>query len=173
MSVPASDRPVALVTRGSRGVGRSVVARLAGAGHDVALRYRSNDAATKEKADPAATGARVYSRAADLSEPGGAREFVTQSEQRHGPVRILVDAAGIARDRSTLCRKAGGTVTLSSVARVHGSAGQTNCSALKATRLGCTRAPAEECGRMVACLVSDRASCITGRVFGIGGGLVP
>lgn len=174
---PAGERPVALVTGGSRGIGRAVVARLAEAGHDVAFCYRSDESAAKEAAEAAAaTGARVHHRAVDVSDPVAAREFVEETERGLGPVRTLVSAAGITRDRPlalmaddewhdvlttnldgtyAICRavisrmmrrKSGSVVTLSSVAGVYGNAGQTNYSASKAGIIGFTRALARECG---------------------------
>ncbi|MFG2545003.1 3-oxoacyl-[acyl-carrier-protein] reductase [Streptomyces sp. NPDC048594] len=174
---PAGDRPVALVTGGSRGIGRAVVARLAAAGHDVAFCYRSDEAAAREAAAAAtAAGARVHLGALDVGDPAAAREFVQETERALGPVRTLVSAAGITRDRPlalmaddewravlttnldgtyAICRavitrmmrrRSGSVVTLSSVAGVHGNAGQTNYSASKAGIIGFTRALAKECG---------------------------
>ncbi|MFD6529625.1 3-oxoacyl-[acyl-carrier-protein] reductase [Streptomyces sp. NPDC060184] len=174
---PAGDRPVALVTGGSRGIGRAVVARLAAAGHDVAFCYRSDEAAGREAAaDAVAAGARVHRGALDVGDPAAAREFVKETERALGPVQTLVSAAGITRDRPlalmaddewravlttnldgtyAICRavitgmmrrKSGSVVTLSSVAGVHGNAGQTNYSASKAGIIGFTRALAKECG---------------------------
>ncbi|MFF0513148.1 3-oxoacyl-[acyl-carrier-protein] reductase [Streptomyces sp. NPDC004250] len=174
---PAGDRPVALVTGGSRGIGRAVVARLAAAGHDVAFCYRSDEAAAQEAAAAAAAaGARVHRGALDVGDPAAAREFVQETERALGPVRTLVSAAGITRDRPlalmaddewravlttnldgtyAICRavitrmmrrRSGSVVTLSSVAGVHGNAGQTNYSASKAGIIGFTRALAKECG---------------------------
>ncbi|WPO76621.1 MULTISPECIES: 3-oxoacyl-[acyl-carrier-protein] reductase [unclassified Streptomyces] len=99
-SAPATARPVALVTGGSRGIGRAVVARLAREGHDVAFCYRSNEAAAKEAADTAvAAGARVHLGAVDVTDPVRAREFVAETERELGPVHTVVSGAGITRDR--------------------------------------------------------------------------
>ncbi|MGW2489839.1 3-oxoacyl-[acyl-carrier-protein] reductase [Streptomyces sp. NPDC001606] len=172
-----TGRPVALVTGGSRGIGRAVVARLAREGHDVAFCHRSNESAAKEAADAAAeAGARVLHRTVDIADPEQVRRFVTETERELGPVRTLVSAAGITRDRPlalmsddewhdvlstnldgtyAVCRavitrmmrrKAGCVITLSSVAGVHGNAHQTNYSASKAGIIGFTRALAKECG---------------------------
>ncbi|MFE5868182.1 3-oxoacyl-ACP reductase FabG [Streptomyces roseifaciens] len=96
----AAPRPVALVTGGSRGIGRAVVTRLAEDGHDVAFCYRSHSDAAEAAAKAAlAAGARVYARQADVADADAAREFVTAAVRELGPPGAVVTCAGITRDR--------------------------------------------------------------------------
>lgn len=93
------ERPVALVTGGSRGIGRNVVRRLANDGFDVAFCYRSRpDAAEELVAELETSGARVIARKADVSSSGEARAFVTEAEEELGPLSALVTCAGVIRD---------------------------------------------------------------------------
>lgn len=94
-----SGRPVAIVTGGSRGIGRAVVARLARDGFDVAFCYRSRpDAADEITAEAEALGARVLSRKADVGDAGETRDFVREAEAGLGPASALVTCAGVTRD---------------------------------------------------------------------------
>ncbi|MET9360247.1 3-oxoacyl-ACP reductase FabG [Streptomyces sp. NPDC006632] len=95
----ASERRVALVTGGSRGIGRHVVTRLAADGYDVAFCYQSNkEAADAVAADATAAGARVYAAQVDVAGHGAVRDFVRDSEKALGPLHTVVSCAGIVRD---------------------------------------------------------------------------
>ncbi|WDG27625.1 3-oxoacyl-[acyl-carrier-protein] reductase [Streptomyces sp. CA-278952] len=97
---------VALVTGGSRGIGRATVLRLARDGHDVAFCYRSRpDAAQELEKEVSELGVRVYSRQADVSVADSVRELVAATEDRLGPVDIAVTSAGIVRDQPLLLMK--------------------------------------------------------------------
>lgn len=94
-----STRPVALVTGGSRGIGRHVVTRLAAAGHDVALCYQSDVDAAAEAAELAAeSGAAVLVRQVDVAERAEVDRFVKDTEKELGPVESAVACAGIVKD---------------------------------------------------------------------------
>ncbi|MEV5974986.1 3-oxoacyl-[acyl-carrier-protein] reductase [Streptomyces sp. NPDC051921] len=96
----AQHRPVALVSGGSRGIGRAVVHRLAEDGYDVAFCYHSRPEAAEETAEIARkSGARVLARQADVSDPAAARAFVAAAEEELGPVDAVIGCAGIIRDK--------------------------------------------------------------------------
>ncbi|MBM0278020.1 3-oxoacyl-[acyl-carrier-protein] reductase [Micromonospora tarensis] len=90
---------VALVTGGSRGIGRAVVLRLAQAGYDVAFCYRS-DAAAAEAVTKEAGGAggRVVAIRADVADSAEVRALVKATESELGPIDVVVTSAGITRD---------------------------------------------------------------------------
>ncbi|AXL91913.1 beta-ketoacyl-ACP reductase [Streptomyces sp. CB09001] len=101
--MPAPDRPVALVSGGSRGIGRAVVQRLAETGHDVAFCYRGRDDAARETAEAAGkTGARVLPVRADVTDAGAVRSLVAATERELGPIATVVGCAGIVRDKPLL-----------------------------------------------------------------------
>ncbi|QXJ21384.1 3-oxoacyl-ACP reductase FabG [Actinomadura graeca] len=95
-----ADRPVAVVTGGSRGIGRAAVLRLAADGFDVAFCYLSGEEEAGETAAAARrAGARVLARRTDVSVPGQAGKLVCEAEDELGPLAAVVANAGIVRDR--------------------------------------------------------------------------
>ncbi|MET8234757.1 3-oxoacyl-ACP reductase FabG [Micromonospora sp. NPDC005298] len=94
-------RPVALVSGGSRGIGRAVVRQLAADGYDVAFCYQSNrEAAEKVAAEVLEVGgARVLARQVDVADAAQVRDFVTEVERDLGGIAAVVTVAGIIRDR--------------------------------------------------------------------------
>ncbi|MFB6579522.1 3-oxoacyl-[acyl-carrier-protein] reductase [Streptomyces sp. NPDC056402] len=94
-----SKSPVALVTGGSRGIGRATVLALARDGFDVAFCYRSDDTAAraleKETAD---WGVRVVGNRVDVTDPEAVRAWISATEQDLGDIDAVVTAAGITRD---------------------------------------------------------------------------
>lgn len=94
------ERPVAVVTGGSRGIGRAVVLRLAADGFDVAFCYLSSQKKADEVAAEARlTGARVLARRTDVSLAGQAEHLVSEAEAELGPLAAVVANAGVVRDR--------------------------------------------------------------------------
>ncbi|WP_405163012.1 3-oxoacyl-ACP reductase FabG [Nocardia sp. NBC_01499] len=92
-------RPVAVVSGGSRGIGRAVVERLAADGFDIAFCYRNRpDAAMAVVAAAERAGARVLAHKADIAEPGEARALLAAAEDELGAVAAVVACAGIVRD---------------------------------------------------------------------------
>jgi 3-oxoacyl-[acyl-carrier protein] reductase len=162
------DGRTALVTGGSRGIGRAIAAELAKAGAQVVIGYRSG--ADEAQSVASEIGGRAVQ--ADVSDPEEAKRLVEEA----GEVDILVNNAGITRDgllarmsdddwhtvldtnlggtfntcravsRGMMKRRSGAIVNVSSIVGVHGNPGQTNYSASKAGIIGFTKALARELG---------------------------
>ncbi|MEU3899945.1 3-oxoacyl-ACP reductase FabG [Streptomyces sp. NPDC045251] len=91
---------IALVSGGSRGIGRAIVLRLAQDGYDVAFCYRSNeDAAERLVKEAAESGTRVTATRCDVADPEDVRDWYARAERELGPVDAAVTSAGITRDR--------------------------------------------------------------------------
>ncbi len=89
----------AVVTGGSRGIGRAIALRLATQGADVAFSYKGNEAAAKENAAAIeGLGRRALPVQADVSQPEAADALVKAAIDAFGKVDILVNNAGITRD---------------------------------------------------------------------------
>ena len=89
----------ALVTGGSRGIGKAIALRLAGQGADVAFSYRGNEAAAAATAgEIEALGRRALAVQADVSDADAADGLVKSVLEAFGKVDILVNNAGITRD---------------------------------------------------------------------------
>ena len=158
----------ALVTGGSRGIGRAIAVELAKAGASVVLGYRSG----REEAEAVAseTGGRAVQ--SDVSDPEAAKALVAEA----GDLDILVNNAGLTRDgvlarmpdadwrdvietnlssvfftcraaaRPMMKRRGGAIVNVSSIVGLRGNWGQTNYSASKAGIIGFTKSLARELG---------------------------
>ncbi|MCG6121843.1 MAG: acetoacetyl-CoA reductase [Microvirga sp.] len=161
---------VALVTGGTRGIGEAISKALKDAGYAVAANYAGNDeAAAKFKAE---TGIPVYKF--DVSDAAGCEAAIRQVEADLGPVDVVVNNAGITRDKMfhrmtfdqwsqvmrtnldsmfTMTRPViegmqtrgfGRIIIISSINGQKGQAGQTNYSAAKAGVIGFAKALAQE-----------------------------
>jgi 3-oxoacyl-[acyl-carrier protein] reductase len=91
---------VALVTGGSRGIGRAVSLALAEAGADIAVNYLSREREAQEvRSQAQACGRRSITVRADVSVAAEVSRMVKSVEEELGAVAILVNNAGIARPR--------------------------------------------------------------------------
>lgn len=89
------QKPVALVTGGGTGIGRSAVLALAREGYDVAINYSSSQAAAAETAAEAeALGAKTIVLQCDVSEDPAVRNMVTEIQNRFGRLDVLINNAG-------------------------------------------------------------------------------
>jgi 3-oxoacyl-[acyl-carrier protein] reductase len=162
---------VALVTGGSRGIGRAIVESLAGAGATVAVVGR-DEAAAHAAAQSAGSKGRGYG--CDVGDPKAVTEMVTKAESEFGSVDILVNNAGITRDnilprlkdsdwdevlnanlrgafattravsRGMMKRRWGRVINVSSIVGLIGNKGQSNYAASKAGLIGFTKSVAKE-----------------------------
>jgi 3-oxoacyl-[acyl-carrier protein] reductase len=90
---------VALVTGGSRGIGRAVVLRLIDDGFHVAFCYQANQEAAELVAKAGAErGVPVFARRVDVADRAEVQDFVATVEDELGPVGVVVTAAGVIRD---------------------------------------------------------------------------
>ena len=168
MSFASLEGKVALVTGGSRGIGRAIALELGRAGAEVVVGYRTG----REEAE--AVAAEIGGRAveADVSDAESAKALVEGA----GDLDILVNNAGLTRDgllarmsdddwravidtnlssifytcraasRPMMKRRGGSIVNISSIVGVHGNFGQTNYAASKAGIIGFTKSLARELG---------------------------
>jgi 3-oxoacyl-[acyl-carrier protein] reductase len=158
----------ALVTGGSRGIGRAIALELGRAGASVVVGYRSG----REEAEAVASEVGGRAVEADVSDPASARALVEEA----GDLDVLVNNAGVTRDgllarmsdddwrtvidtnlascfytcravtRPLMKKRAGSIVNVSSIVGVHGNWGQTNYAASKAGIIGFTKSLAKELG---------------------------
>jgi len=90
---------VALVTGGSRGIGRAIVERLAGDGVDVVFFFRGNAEAAREVvAAVTAAGGKAEAMQVDIADAGAVTAAIEQVIGSRGRIDILVNNAGVVRD---------------------------------------------------------------------------
>jgi 3-oxoacyl-[acyl-carrier protein] reductase len=172
MSERELDGQIALVTGGSRGIGRAIAEALADAGARVAIIGR--DGARAGDVAGRLPGAGHAGYACDVADPDQVRGTVSAVEAELGPVDILVNNAGITRDnllirmkdeefdeviaanlkgafnftrslaKSMMKRRAGCILNITSVVGLMGNAGQANYAASKAGLVGLTKSVARE-----------------------------
>jgi 3-oxoacyl-[acyl-carrier protein] reductase len=162
------DGKLALVTGGSRGIGRAIAVELAHAGAEVVVGFNAG----RDEAE--AVAAEIGGRAvqADVSDAASAAALVEAA----GDVDVLVNNAGLTRDgllarmsdddwravidtnlssvfytcravtRPMMKKRSGSIVNVSSIVGVHGNWGQTNYAASKAGMIGFTKSLARELG---------------------------
>jgi 3-oxoacyl-[acyl-carrier protein] reductase len=97
--VPRENKPlaggVALVTGGSRGIGRAIAHRLALLGASVSICGRDRAALQESARELAKIGVPLHSQIADVTKPANVSDLVAGTETALGPVTILVNNAGI------------------------------------------------------------------------------
>jgi len=169
-------KPTAIVSGGSRGIGRAIVEELAGRGYRVHLLYRSrDDAAAEVVAAVVGRGGHAWAHRCDITDAAAVEELVDAI--RDEPIYALVNSAAVLRDghfllmdearwaavvdivlggtyrltrgllRAMLLRDAGRVVNVGSLSGVLGRAGQANYSAAKGAILAFTKALAREVGQ--------------------------
>ena len=89
----------AIVTGGSRGIGKAIALRLAQQGADICFSYKGNaEAAATTQREIEALGRRCVAVQADVTQPEAAEALVKAALEAFGKVDILVNNAGITRD---------------------------------------------------------------------------
>ncbi|HEX3291379.1 MAG TPA: 3-oxoacyl-[acyl-carrier-protein] reductase [Gaiella sp.] len=159
---------LALVTGGSRGIGRAIALELGRAGAEVVVGYRTG----RDEAEAVAQEIGGRAVEVDVSDAGSAAALVEAA----GDVDVLVNNAGLTRDglvvrmsdddwrtvidtnlssvfytcravaRPMMRKRSGSIVNVSSIVGVHGNWGQTNYAASKAGIIGFTKSLARELG---------------------------
>lgn len=162
---------VAIVTGGSRGIGRAIVEILAAAGMDVTFTYRAN---ATEAAKVSSENQKISAEAIDVRDSAACTAFAEKVFDRAGRIDLLVNNAGVIRDnplaaledddvRTVLetnvtgtfnmsravvpfmvSKRRGKIVNISSVSGEKGGRGQTNYAASKGAINAFTRALAVE-----------------------------
>lgn len=95
---PEFEGRVALVTGGSRGIGRAICKVLAKNGADIAVNFRNDKAAAEETVEEiVSSGRRARAVRADVSDPKQVTAMIAEIENQQGPVDLLVNSAGIVQ----------------------------------------------------------------------------
>lgn len=168
-------RPRALITGASRGIGAAIARELAAAGHPIILNFLSNrEAAETVRDDIERAGGQVETAQFDVTDRQAVGEALDLLFAGEGPIGIVVNNAGVARDRPfpamepadwdlvtntsldgfynvtrplmmpMIRQRWGRIINVASVSGVIGSRGQVNYSAAKAGLIGATRSLAHE-----------------------------
>lgn len=172
MSLRELEGEIALVTGGSRGIGRAIARALAEGGARVAIAARSAEGAAQAAAELPGTG--HLGLGCDVADQAAVEQAVQEIADEMGPVTVLVNNAGITRDnlvlrmkeeewtavmdvnlkgafhtvkavaKGMMRRRDGVIINITSVVGLMGNAGQANYSASKAGLVGFTKSVARE-----------------------------
>lgn len=93
-----TDKPVALVTGASRGIGFVIADAMAKAGYNLAICGTREETIVQAGASLQAHGAEVLAQAVDVSEQSQVQSFVQDAAKHFGRLDVLVNNAGITRD---------------------------------------------------------------------------
>jgi len=106
MSEKQFEGKSAIVTGGTRGIGKAIALELAKRGANVAFNYaKSADEAEKLKAEIEALGVKAFAAQCDVANTESSAEFVKQVTAEFGTVDFLINNAGITRDTLILRMK--------------------------------------------------------------------
>ncbi|CAN5401956.1 3-oxoacyl-[acyl-carrier-protein] reductase [soil metagenome] len=169
-----TEKRVAIVTGGSRGIGEAIVRRLAKDGFHVIAMARNAERLQQLSAQVRDDGGSAEPAVCDIADSKALAEIIDNLAEKHGRLDALVNNAGITRDglflrmddadfddvintnlksafvatraaaRYIMRSKAGRIVNIGSVSGVIGNAGQANYSASKAGMIGLTKSVARE-----------------------------
>lgn len=90
---------IALITGGTRGIGKGIAITLAKNGYDIAINYRTeNDALSNTKKLIEQNGAKCFTVQGDVSSFEDCERFVKEIINEYGKIDVLVNNAGITRD---------------------------------------------------------------------------
>ncbi|CAN5475506.1 3-oxoacyl-[acyl-carrier-protein] reductase [soil metagenome] len=169
-----TEKRVAIVTGGSRGIGAAIVKALAKDGLHVVAVARNLDKLQQVVGEVEAAGGSAEAVVSDLADAKGFATTIEQIGEKQGRIDVLVNNAGITKDglllrmededfdsvidtnlksafiairgaaRLMMRSKSGRIINISSVAGVMGNAGQVNYAASKAGLIGMTMSVARE-----------------------------
>jgi 3-oxoacyl-[acyl-carrier protein] reductase len=166
----------ALITGGSRGIGKSLVETFINEGAQVAFTYRSSASSAEEIVDKLNAGNNLKAYKSDASSFSDSETLVTNVLGDFSKIDILINNAGITKDtlilrmseeqwddvmnvnlksvfnltkhvvRPMMKNRGGSIINISSVVGIFGNAGQSNYAASKAGIIGFTKSIAKELG---------------------------